>query len=211
MRSWLLRGLVFAAGMIVVRLVQGTLINQYETKAGLISMVLVVLFGIGALVWGLLDGRADAKVNEDPDRRRDLAMTWLVAGLVAGILSGFVAWLISLFYRNLYAEGLINELTTFAAFTALLVFIPAVAAVAIGRWLVDRKRPPYVRRRITDEGAQTDVFDAVRDDEAKTGPIPGLAAGGAATAEEHTSSVATADRDAPTGEIRDYDAEDRKN
>ena len=87
-------------------------------------------------------------------------------------------------YRNLYAEGLVSELTTFAAFTALVVFIPAVAAVAIGRWLVDRKRPPFVRRRITDD--QTDVFDAVRDDDAKTGPIPGLAGGSAAAAEEHT-------------------------
>lgn len=207
-----MRGLVFAAGMIIVRLVQGTLINQYVTKAGLISMVLVVLFGIAPFVWGLVDGRADANVNEDPDRRRDLAMTWLIGGLVAGVLSGFVAWLISLFYRNLYAEGLINEITTFAAFTALLVFIPAVAAVAIGRWLVDRKRPPYVRRRITDEGAETDVFDAVRDDDAKTGPIPGLGEAGSAVAtEEHTSSVATAERDTPTEEIHDYDAEDGKN
>ena len=117
----------------------------------------------------------------------------LVTGLVTGVLSGFVAWLISLVYRNLYAEGLVSELTTFAAFTALVVFIPAVAAVAIGRWLVDRKRPPFVRRRITDD--QTDVFDAVRDDDAKTGPIPGLAGGSAAAAEEHTSAVATAERD----------------
>ena len=193
MRSWLLRGLLFAVGMVVVRLVQGTLINMYETKAGLISIVLVVLFGIAAFVWGLFDGRADAEIQEDPDRRRDLAMTWLLAGLVAGVLSGFVAWLISLVYRNLYAEGLVSELTTFAAFTALVVFIPAVAAVAIGRWLVDRKRPPFVRRRITDD--QTDVFDAVRDDDAKTGPIPGLAGGSAAAAEEHTSAVATAERD----------------
>ena len=55
MRSWLLRGLLFAVGMVVVRLVQGTLINMYETKAGLISIVLVVLFGIAAFVWGLFD------------------------------------------------------------------------------------------------------------------------------------------------------------
>ena len=86
---------------------------------------------------------------------------------------------------------------------------PTSASRAFRQSSLDRKRPPYVRRRVTD-GAQTDVFDAVRDDEPKTGPIPGLATGGAATAEEHTSSVATAERDAPTEEIRDYDAEDRK-
>ncbi len=52
MTTWLLRGLAFAAGMVIVRLVQGTLINIYETKAALISVVLVVLFGIAAFLWG---------------------------------------------------------------------------------------------------------------------------------------------------------------
>ena len=198
MSTWLLRGLVFAAGMVVVRLVQGALINLYETKAGLISIVLVVLFGIAALVWGLLDGRSDANANPDPDRRRDLAMTWLLAGLIAGVLSGFVAWVISLFYSNVYVEGLIGEVTTFAAFTALMVFIPAIAAVSLGRFLVDRKRPVEPRRRF---GEAADVFDAVHDD-AKTGPIPGLAGGqSAAAAEEQTSAIATAERDEPTERI----------
>ena len=65
-------------------------------------------------------------------------MTWLLAGLFAGLVSGAVAWLISLFYKGLYVDGLINELTTFAAFTALLMFLLAIAGVAIGHWLVDR-------------------------------------------------------------------------
>jgi len=207
MNSWLLRGLAFAAGMVVVRLVQGTLINQFPTKAGLISIVLVVLFAIAAFVWGLLDGRADANANPDPDRRRDLAMTWLLAGLFAGVVSGFVAWLISLFYKAVYVEGLVSEVTTFAAFTALVVFIPAIAAVAIGRWRVDRGRPPQARRRVTDGAEDTDVFDAVRDDD-RTGPIPGTVAGGAA-AEEQTSAVATAERDDPPTEVIDYPEEGR--
>jgi len=50
-------------------------------------------------------------------------MTWLLAGLFAGIVSGFVAWFISLFYDNVYAESILNEITTFAAFTALLTFV----------------------------------------------------------------------------------------
>ncbi|GAY18512.1 hypothetical protein MSZK_52380 [Mycobacterium sp. shizuoka-1] len=194
----MLRGLAFAAGMVIVRLVQGTLINIYETKAGLISISLVVLFGIASFVWGLFDGRADANAQPDPDRRRDLAMTWLLAGLIAGVVSGLVTWLISLFYKNVYAEGLISEVTTFAAFTALMVFIPAIAAVALGRFLVDRKRPDQPRRR--EDGSQADVFDAVRDDD-RTGPIAGLGASESATAQEQTSSVATAERDEPTEQI----------
>ena len=34
--------------------------------------------------------------------------------------------------------GCINELTTFAAFTALLIFLAAIAGVALGHWLIDR-------------------------------------------------------------------------
>ncbi|MGI9124562.1 MAG: B-4DMT family transporter, partial [Mycobacterium sp.] len=89
MTTWLPRGLVFAAGMVLVRLLQGSLINATPTNAGKISVGLVLLFGAAAGIWGFFDGAADARANPDPDRRRDLAMRWLVAGLVAGVLSGF--------------------------------------------------------------------------------------------------------------------------
>ncbi|OCB25316.1 hypothetical protein A5674_21565 [Mycobacterium malmoense] len=189
----MLRGLVYAAAMVVVRLFQGALINAWQTQAGLFSVVLLLLFIIGVAVWGVLDGRADAIANPDPDRRRDLAMTWLLAGLVAGVLSGAVSWLIALVYKGLYTGGLINELTTFAAFTALCVFLPGIIGVTVGRWRVDRNPPP--RRPGTDEErADTDVFSAVRGDDAPTGEIP--AAG--AQHEERTAAVATAEREAPT-------------
>ena len=90
MTTWLLRGLVFAAGLVLVRLVQGTLVNASPTNAGTISFLLVLLFGVAAVIWGLLDGIADARANPDPDRRRDLAMRWLVAGLF-GVGGGTVA------------------------------------------------------------------------------------------------------------------------
>lgn len=189
----MLRGLVYAAAMVVVRLFQGALINAWQTQAGLFSVVLLLLFVIGVAVWGVLDGRADAIANPDPDRRGDLAMTWLLAGLVAGLLSGAVSWLIALVYTGLYTGGLINEVTTFAAFTALCVFLPGIIGVTIGRWRVDRNPPP--RRPGTDEErADTDVFSAVRADDAPTGEIPAASA----QTEERTSAVATAEREAPT-------------
>ncbi|ORW87909.1 hypothetical protein AWB92_23580 [Mycobacterium sp. IEC1808] len=196
MRNWMLRGLVFAAAMVVVRLIQGALINAWQTQAGLISVVLLLLFVIGVVVWGVLDGRADAKAQPDPDRRQDLAMTWLLAGLLAGILSGAVSWLIALAYSGLYTGGLINEVTTFAAFTALLVFLPGIIGVAVGRWRIDRNPPPRPHGE-GDERADTDVFSAVRGDEAPTGEIPTAGA----RHEERTASVATAERDAPTETI----------
>jgi uncharacterized membrane protein YfcA len=174
MSKWLLRGLVFAALMVIVRLLQGAMINAWETKAGLISIVLVALFAIAVFIWGIADGRADARDNPDPDRRADMAMTWLLAGLVAGVVSGVVAWFISLFYKSLYVEALVNEVTTFAAFTALVVFLFSIAGVALGRRLVDRKAPEaHHRTSVTDdERADTDVFAAVRHNggAAETGP-----------------------------------------
>ncbi|MGZ6779414.1 MAG: B-4DMT family transporter [Mycobacterium sp.] len=165
MSKWLLRGLVFAALMVFIRLVQGAAINAWETKATLISITLVVLYVIAVFIWGFIDGRSDAKAFPDPDRRADLAMTWLLAGLFAGLVSGAVAWLISLFYKGLYAGGLLNELTTFAAFTALLTFIAATLGVAIGHWVVDRHAEEVPRQREgsgDDDRADTDVFAAVR-------------------------------------------------
>jgi hypothetical protein len=159
MTTWLPRGLVFAAGMVLVRLVQGTLVNASPTNAGTISILLVLLFGVGATIWGLLDGIADARANPDPDRRRDLAMRWLVAGLFAGALSGLVAWIISLFDGAIYAEGPIVEMTVFAAFTALVVFVPAIFAVSVGRKLIDRKRPDVPRHH-----SEGDVFESVLED-----------------------------------------------
>ena len=164
MTTWLPRGLVFAIGMVVVRLVQGTAINASPTNAGTISFALCAILGVAALIWGLLDGIADARSNPDPDRRRDLAMRWLLAGLVAGVVGGLVAWLISLFYSPIYAEGVGVEVSVFAAFTALLVFLPAVFGTGIGRWLVDRRRPVAPRQRMPGRlgEQQEDVFSAVR-------------------------------------------------
>jgi hypothetical protein len=210
MSKWLVRGLVFAALMVVVRLIQGALINAFETKALLISISLLAIFVIVVAGWGYLDGRADARANPDPDRRNDLAMTWLVAGLFAGVVGGVVSWLISMFYKALYTGGLANEVTTFAAFTALLVFLPAVIAVAIGRWLVDRKAPAIDRKAnpYDDERADTDVFAAVRDDDT-TSAVP--AAGGHSShleAEPQTSAVATAERDEATHPVSEETVSD---
>jgi MFS family permease len=202
MSKWLLRGLVFAALMVIVRLLQGAMINAWETKAGTISIILVAAYVVIALIWGYADGRRDARANPDPERRADLAMTWLLAGLFAGVVSGLVAWLIGMFYKNLYVEGLINEITTFAAFTALLVFISAILGVALGHWLVDRKAPQQARRRESDDDrADTDVFAAVRDDndgrdnDVRDNDVRDYDAHSDARTEQHTSPVAVADDD----------------
>jgi hypothetical protein len=195
MTNWIQRGLVFAAAMVVVRLFQGALISMLPTHATSISIVLLIFFVIGVAAWGALDGRADARANPDPDRRADLAMTWLLAGLLAGVVSGAVAWFISLFYKGLYVGGLINELTTFAAFTALVVFLPGMGAVAAGRWAVDRSAPEVPHHGGDADRTDTDVFAAVRSDETPAAEVA------AAQPEERTAPVATAESEQPTEAI----------
>ncbi len=199
----MLRGSVFAAAMVVVRLFQGALINAWQTQAALISLILLLLFIIGVSVWGVLDGRADANANRDPDRRQDLAMTWLLAGLLAGALSGAVAWLIALFYKGIYTGGLVNEVTTFAAFTALMVFLFAVIGVTLGRWRIDRQfaKTPERHHGLAAEGedrGDADVFAAVRADDSPTGEMALETGGAQATA---PTAVATVEREVPTDTI----------
>jgi hypothetical protein len=97
--------------------------------------------------------------------------------------------------------------TTFAAFTALAVFLPGMAGVAIGRWLIDRKADETSRRSGGDEDrADTDVFDAVHEDETPTdgmSPIRGhdqdqTEEAGGERSEERPSAVATAEGERPT-------------
>jgi predicted lipid-binding transport protein (Tim44 family) len=199
----MVRGLVFAGVMVVLRLIQGAVINAWPTTSGLISVVLLLLFTIGVVAWGVIDGRADANASPDPDRRQDLAMTWLLGGIAAGLLSGLVSSLISMFYKGLYTGGLLSEITTFAAFVALLVFVPAIIGVAIGRWRIDRqyaKQPVRHHGLAAKEGRDdADVFSAVRADESPTGEIPVQRS--AVQTEERTAAVATAEREAPTEAI----------
>ncbi len=167
MSKWLLRGLVFAALMVIVRLLQGAMINAWETKAGLISITLVVLFAIAVFVWGLIDGRADARANPDPDRRDDLAMTWLLAGLFAGVVSGAVAWFISLFYKSLYVEGL-HQRAHHLRGVHRAAGVPMRDRRRRARSLARRpqdSRGAAPRTSVTDDDrADTDVFAAVRHD-----------------------------------------------
>lgn len=161
MSKWLLRGVVLAALMVVIRLLQGAMIGAWETAALYISISLVVVFGAVSFVWGLLDGQKDAHAQDDPDRREDLALVWLLAGLFGGVVSGLVSWIISQIYDDIYTGGLLTELTTFAAFTALIAFVMGTCGVALGRWLIDRKAPPAPKHDHAGDRADTDVFAAV--------------------------------------------------
>jgi len=72
--------------MVIVRLLQGADDQRVGDQGPDIDQHRAdrSLRGPRCFIWGISDGRADARANPDPDRRGDLAMTWLLAGLFAG-------------------------------------------------------------------------------------------------------------------------------
>lgn len=93
-------------------------------------LAIALLVGIAAM-WGAIDGWR---------RRADLARTWLIAALVAGPVSG-ILYVVG---RAVYVDQsgtaeLWPALSGGAAFTALLVLIPAGLGIFAGPRLQSRK------------------------------------------------------------------------
>jgi hypothetical protein len=169
MSKWLLRGLVMAVLMLVCRMVHWSLVLQAGGRTVALNIAAMLIFGLIALAWGLIDGLADARANPDPDLREDLAMRWIWAGMIAGVVSGVLVSIVAAFFwKQLYTARLFDELTTTAAFVLMGVFLNAIIGVSIGRWLVDRHAPEVASRvNYDEERADTDAFAAVKDQSAR--------------------------------------------
>ncbi|MBB4684656.1 B-4DMT family transporter [Amycolatopsis jiangsuensis] len=122
--AWLTRGLVMA----VVHAVAMTLLAKWSVfhptgQSVLISLTLAVLVGVAAL-WSAVDGWLGK-----PDRGR----AWFIGGLVAGVVSG-ILYVIgrAVFVDETGVSELGPALTGGAAFTALLVLVPAGLGLFVG-------------------------------------------------------------------------------
>ncbi|WP_169922308.1 B-4DMT family transporter [Rhodococcus maanshanensis] len=142
MNSWLLRGLGMASVHVVTRVVLGLAVTQWPLHGSSLRWVSLAFVVLVALLWGGLDGIRDARTAVDEESGADLTMMWLKAAALAGVLAGAVTWLIGTISGIAVGDNtLFFELTSGAAFTILLVFLPAMLAVAVGRFLVRRKAP----------------------------------------------------------------------
>ncbi|UGT43044.1 B-4DMT family transporter [Nocardia yamanashiensis] len=140
MNAWVLRAVALGALTIVLRTVLGFAMVYWPTSGSWMRMLgLIVLVG-AVLAWGVLDGRADRRANPDPERGADLTMRWLKAAVAGGLGAGLVAWLLDFVPKfDLGDQGLLFELTSSASFIILLIFVPAMIGVALGRFLVGRE------------------------------------------------------------------------
>lgn len=173
MTGWVVRGVGMALVHVAARVVLALAVAAAPTRGSMLQMLTLVAVLLVAIVWGALDGIAAGRRGEED--ATDHTMVWLKASLVAGVGAGFLSWLFTA-VANLAvsANSLIFEITAGAAFTVLLVFVPATIAVAIGRWWARRGVDDGPRRRSADpderradsagdDTADTEVFAPARD------------------------------------------------
>ncbi|WP_232851557.1 B-4DMT family transporter [Nocardia acididurans] len=139
MNAWVLRAVGLGALTVVLRTVLGFAMVYLPTAGSWLRILCLIVLLAAVITWGVLDGQADRRANADPDRGADLTMRWLYAGLAGGLGSGVVAWILDFVPKfDLGDNGLLFEVTSAASFIILLIFVPAVAGVALGRYLVSR-------------------------------------------------------------------------
>nr|WP_205413252.1 B-4DMT family transporter [Amycolatopsis ruanii] len=136
MRSWLVRGLGMAVlhAIAEVALAKATVYEPTGLTTARIA-VIALLVGAAAL-WSALDAAL---------RRADAGRTWFIASLVAGPVSG-VLYVIgrAVLVDRTGAEELWPAISGGAAFTALLVLVPAGLGLFVGGRL---KRPAEPEKR----------------------------------------------------------------
>jgi hypothetical protein len=126
-RTWLLRGAVLAVVHAAAETVRADFgVHHPTARTTFEAIMLGVLVGVAA-VWGAIDTARDV-----PERGK----VWLIAALVAGwgaAILGIVGK--SIFVDQTGVADLGGALTGGAAFTALLVLVPACLGFLAGRWI----------------------------------------------------------------------------
>jgi lysylphosphatidylglycerol synthetase-like protein (DUF2156 family) len=129
-----------AAVVIVVRTVLGIGLFVWPTQGSVMKLISLLIVILVALIWTAFDSREEAYRVAEPEDRGDLTMLWLKAAITAGVISGAVCWVLKFVVPGIGTNPLWFELTVGAAFITLLISLPAVFGLLIGRVLGDRKR-----------------------------------------------------------------------
>ncbi|RZQ65619.1 B-4DMT family transporter [Amycolatopsis suaedae] len=133
MYAWLVRAFGMALLHAAAAVVQAKIAVFSPDDADLARIVAVALLVGAAALWSALDGWW---------RRPDRGKVWFIASLVAGPVSG----LLSVIGRAVFVDQtgiseLGNALTGGAAFTALLILLPAGLGLFVGGKLGSDQRP----------------------------------------------------------------------
>lgn len=153
MGTWLLRGVVMAVVHAAAETVRADFgVHNPTSRTMFEALVLGVLAGVAA-VWAAVD-----RWRGVPDAGR----AWLIASLVAGWGAGILGVVgKSIFVDQSGVADLGSALTGGAAFTALLVLVPAAIGLGAGLW---------IRSSRTERPAEDDEEDEEEDEPQRGGP-----------------------------------------
>ncbi|MGQ4597815.1 B-4DMT family transporter [Nocardia sp. R6R-6] len=139
MSAWCLRAVVLSALVVALRALLGFAMVYWPTHGALMRSGCLLVLVVAIAAWGVLDGRRDRVAGGDAERGADLTMMWLKAAVAGGVGSGLVAWILDFVpHFDLGDNGLLFEVTAGASFIILLIFVPALIGVGIGRMRAER-------------------------------------------------------------------------
>lgn len=132
MRTWLIRGLTLG---VIHALVQTILAAFSAANPNSVTVLRAVALGVligVAFLWGAVDSwRGHAEYG--------LAAAWLKSALLAGPVAGVLGVIgQGVFVDNTGIESLGVAITGGAAFTALLVVVPSIVGLGVGRLVGQR-------------------------------------------------------------------------
>ncbi|MFC6012437.1 B-4DMT family transporter [Nocardia lasii] len=124
MTAWVFRAVVLSALVVALRVLLGFAMGSLPTYGTLWRAACLVTILAVVVAWGMRDGRAHAEAR---------TVGWLAAAALTGLTSCAVCWLLDQAPGiELGDAGLLYELSSAASFIFLLVFLPALAGVALG-------------------------------------------------------------------------------
>ncbi|MGB7239613.1 MAG: B-4DMT family transporter [Rhodococcus sp. (in: high G+C Gram-positive bacteria)] len=139
MTGWVVRGIGMCLINVAVRILLGVAVTQWPLHGSQLRWLGMAAVLLAVVVWAGLDGIRDRRKNPDPEYGEDLTMLWLKAAVLGGLAAGLITWFVQLMVDfSVGQNSLFFELTSGAAFTILVIFIPATISVFLGRLLAGR-------------------------------------------------------------------------
>lgn len=146
MQPWLTRGLVMAVVNGAAQTLLGAIEAGHPTSGNVAEPITIAVLAGVALFWGALDGWL---------RKRGRGMNWFYAALIGGFVAGLLGVIgKAAFVDATGVSALGAALTGGAAFTALLILLPAGLGLVVGGRMLQPATTPSVRsRHSADSGA----------------------------------------------------------